>query len=243
MKQHLLGIFCVPVLFAPLCAVVLSGCGEPSSYSAQVSQRSAGEIAVEPAEQPQEPPSERNAGSHSASQKASPPGDDEVPAEVREEKSDRGSEAAASEQPAEQASKRQAPATSSPVPPAEGGVLDRTFDDLKFEMEKEERFGRSMLTGEIEQLAGRKIRIRGYILPTNFQTGITQFVLVRDNMECCFGPGAALYDCILVNMAPGKAIDYTTTPVAVEGRFSIDPLPGPDGSMLAIYHLEADRVE
>jgi hypothetical protein len=122
---------------------------------------------------------------------------------------------------------------------------DVTFDTIKFEMKdpKSRQFKRSMLTKEIERLDGRPIRIRGYILPSFKQKGVTQFVLVRDNMECCFGPGAALYDCILVDMEAGKSIDYTIRPVAVEGKFSIRELVGPDGRHLAIYHLVAKSVE
>src|SRR5262245_33959980 len=66
---------------------------------------------------------------------------------------------------------------------------DKTFDDLRFEMTVGERFKRAMLTPGIESMNGQKIRIRGYILPTPQQHGIRQFVLVRDNQECCFGPG------------------------------------------------------
>src|SRR5687768_13874846 len=85
--------------------------------------------------------------------------------------------------------------------PKESGKLkDLTFDDLKFEMKKGDPFERSMLTKKIEDLHGQQIRIRGYMLPSFQQKGITQFVLVRDNMECCFGPGAALYDCIMVEL-------------------------------------------
>ena len=56
-------------------------------------------------------------------------------------------------------------------------------------MKKEEPFLRSMISPAIEKLGSAKIRIRGYILPSFQQSGLTQFVLVRDNMECCFGPG------------------------------------------------------
>ena len=66
---------------------------------------------------------------------------------------------------------------------------DKTFDDLRFDMTLGEKFQRSMLTKEIEALNGQRIRIRGYILPTPQKHGIKQFVLVRDNQECCFGPG------------------------------------------------------
>jgi len=132
-----------------------------------------------------------------------------------------------------------APATTS----ARSEPSDVTFDDLKFEIKKSERFQRTMLTKEIEDLSGRSIRIRGYILPTLIQSGITEFVLVRDNMECCFGPGAALYDCILVRMSTGKSTDYVIRPVTVEGRFLVEEFLGPDEQHLAIYQMRADSVE
>lgn len=128
-----------------------------------------------------------------------------------------------------------------PSPPDR--IVDKTFDDVKFEMESDEPFRREMLTGEIEALAGRRIRIRGYILPTTQKRGIKQFVLVRDNQECCFGPGAALYDCILVEMEPGRTIEYSIRPVAVEGTFHIDILPGLDGAPLAIYRMAGEAVD
>ena len=122
-------------------------------------------------------------------------------------------------------------------------VKDLTFDDIKLNMKKGEPFQRSMLTEKIEKLHGTSVRIRGYILPSFQQKGITQFVLVRDNMECCFGPGAALYDCILVEMASGKSTAYTVRPVAVQGKFEISEFKGPDGTHLAIYKLIGEDVK
>ena len=119
-----------------------------------------------------------------------------------------------------------------------------TFDDIKFPMEKTDTFKRKLLTPEIVALAGKPIRNRGYILPSFQQSGITEFVLVRDNLECCFGPGAALYDCVHVVMKPGKSANYTTRPVTVTGTFEITEFLDPiDGSTLAIYHLDGDAVE
>jgi hypothetical protein len=118
---------------------------------------------------------------------------------------------------------------------------DKTFDDLRFEMKVGEPFRRSMLTKQIEAMAGQKIRIRGYILPTPQRTGITDFVLVRDNQECCFGAGAALYDCILVKMKNGKTAEYSIRPVAVEGIFDVQDFVF-GGRHLAIYHMDAESV-
>jgi hypothetical protein len=126
-----------------------------------------------------------------------------------------------------------------------GRIKDLTFDDLKFEMEKEDPFERSLLTPQIEELDGKPIRIRGYILPQSVfsQTGFNRFVLVRDNQECCFGPGAALFDAIVVEMEPGKTADYNIFPVAVEGTFQIKELKGPGGRHLAIYYMLASAVK
>jgi hypothetical protein len=66
-------------------------------------------------------------------------------------------------------------------------------------------------------------------------------VLVRDNQECCFGPGAAIYDCILVEMKPGLTAEYSIRPVAVEGIFGIDEVKSGDVH-LAIYRLDAESV-
>ena len=123
---------------------------------------------------------------------------------------------------------------------------DITFDDLKFEMEKGGAFQRSMLTKEIEELHKKPVRIRGYILPASVfkQTGIEEFVLVRDNMECCFGPGAMLYDCIMVQLQKGKTADFTTRPVAVKGTFEIKEFKYPDSDEhYAIYRMIATEVK
>lgn len=124
----------------------------------------------------------------------------------------------------------------------EAGYRNITFDDIKLELEKDEKYiPEKHLNEKVDKLQGQKIRIRGWIHPSVFtQTGITQFVLVRDNQECCFGPGAALHDCILVEMESGKSTNFTTRPIAVEGVFKIQEIPGgPKGRQLAIYGMKA----
>jgi hypothetical protein len=128
--------------------------------------------------------------------------------------------------------------------PDASGYIETTFDDLKFEMTKTELFDRAMLTPKVNALMDKKIRVRGYIFPTLRKTGLNRIVLVRDNMECCFGPGAALFDCVLVTMAPGKTAEYSIRPVAVEGTIRLEELQGgPDGRPLAIYQMVGDKVE
>jgi len=136
-----------------------------------------------------------------------------------------------------------APAATAQSPAVAAPIVETTFDDIKFEMEKTDRFRKEMLTPKIEQLLGKRIRIRGYIFPTLKKRGLKQFVLVRDNLQCCFGPGAALYDCILVTMQPEKTAAYSVRPVTVEGTFRFEQLLGPDGRHMAVYQLDGESVQ
>lgn len=134
------------------------------------------------------------------------------------------------------------PASTRPAAPADDKVRNVTFDSIKFDMKKTEPFKRTMLTEKINKLFGKRIRIRGYIRPGIQQTGITRFALVRDNQECCFGPGASLYDCVLVEMQTGRSADFTTRPVTVEGRIRLEEYVL-DGTTFAIYRLVGEKVE
>ncbi len=122
-------------------------------------------------------------------------------------------------------------------PQDEPQVLQLSFDDVEFEMEKDEEFDRGMLTDAINKMQGKRISIRGFILPNGTkQTGNRKFILVRDNQECCFGPGAALYDCVLVKLKEGHEVDFTVRPVTVEGVFQLKELEI-GGRVMAIFRM------
>ena len=159
---------------------------------------------------------------------------------VAQDKSARNSAATAPKESKEEADARR----------AKGEI---NFDDLQFEIEKDQPFREGSLNRGVKSLNGKKVKLRGYILPSTLfkETGIDQFVLVRDNQECCFGPGAALFDCVIVEMVPGKTTDFVTRPVTVEGRFKIDTESykypggvGPKGaSHFAIFKIAGEQVK
>ncbi len=126
-----------------------------------------------------------------------------------------------------------------------GGFRDITFDDLEFKIERDAKFDRSMLTPKIEAMEGKTVIIRGFMLAASVfqQTGIKQFVLVRDNQQCCFGPGAYLFHNIQIEMAEGKTAAFNIRPVTVEGVFAIKPWIGPDGKCYSVYHMTAQSVK
>ena len=154
-----------------------------------------------------------------------------------------------SEAPLDAAKKTEKPAAK-PVqtrPPAVAnatpGRFALTFDDLKFEMEKTEAFDRKMLNSKINSYHGGKVKIRGYIRPNFKQSGITKFIFVRDNKECCFGPQAAIFDNILVRLERGSSTNYTVRPVTIEGDFVLKEYHGDDGNVWSLYRMYNAKIK
>ena len=88
---------------------------------------------------------------------------------------------------------------------------------------------------------GRNVLLKGYIYPGKQQTGITQFLLVRDQGDCCFGGNPKITDRVLVQLkdpSHPKGIDFSSRLTKIAGRFVIRLMgaPGMDGGVL--YHLE-----
>lgn len=120
-------------------------------------------------------------------------------------------------------------------------VENVSFDDFKFDIKRGQKFEDEMLTDDIKKYDEKKITIRGYILPSS-RSKVKQFILVRDNKECCFGPRAMLFDCMVVRMEKGKTADFTVRPVAVTGEFRIKKF-GPKERPLSIYEIKAESVK
>jgi hypothetical protein len=88
---------------------------------------------------------------------------------------------------------------------------------------------------------GRNVLLKGYMYPGKQKEHITQFLLVRDQGDCCFGGNPKITDRVLVQLKdPGhpKGIDFSPRLTKIAGRFVIRPMgaPGIDGGVL--YHLE-----
>ncbi|MGC3966182.1 MAG: hypothetical protein QM775_02055 [Pirellulales bacterium] len=130
------------------------------------------------------------------------------------------------------------------APSAEAGVLPITFDNLMFPMERDDPFSPTLLTDAVRSLFDKRIKVRGFIHPScPYETGVKSFILVRDDQGCCFGPGALLYDCIMVDMVPGRTTNYSVRPVAVQGVLKFREFKDSKGKHEAIFHLDAEAVE
>ncbi len=69
---------------------------------------------------------------------------------------------------------------------------------------------------------GRRVKITGFINPTQQAVGLTNFLLVKDRSSCCFGKRPQINHYIEVTLADGKKMNYTQDPVGVVGTLKIE---------------------
>ncbi len=92
----------------------------------------------------------------------------------------------------------------------------------------------------IRALDGRKAVVSGFMLPIKMHDGkVTELLLMRSQMMCCFGVLPRLNEWVLVRM-PGGTSQLMDVPVAFAGVLRVRELYE-NGFLTAIYVLEGER--
>ncbi|HEX4148200.1 MAG TPA: DUF4190 domain-containing protein [Pirellulales bacterium] len=73
------------------------------------------------------------------------------------------------------------------------------------------------------QLNGHRVLLKGYALAGRQTENIKQFVLMRDNLSCCFGSDPKPTDMVAVTVAGARPWTYTKDLVRVAGTFHVVP--------------------
>ena len=108
----------------------------------------------------------------------------------------------------------------------------------------EERAG-LVVPPEIAALDGKKVFIKGYIRPDSVtqKFGIKEFLLVRDNNQCCFGDISTVkyYDQIDVDMQGSRTVNYTEGAlIRMGGVLKVEPKNVARGPLAPVFSLRAD---
>jgi len=96
----------------------------------------------------------------------------------------------------------------------------------------------NMIPESAVKMDGRDVLLKGYMYPGKQQRGIRQFLLVRDQGDCCFGGNPKITDRVLVQIADKGGIDFTARMRKIAGRFSIRPAGTAEVEGGVFYHLE-----
>ena len=88
------------------------------------------------------------------------------------------------------------------------------------------------------EMEGQDVLLKGYMYPGKQQQGITQFLLVRDQGDCCFGGNPKITDRVLVTLEDGLSISFNSRLRKIAGRFFVKPMGGSAVEGGVLYHLE-----
>ncbi len=103
--------------------------------------------------------------------------------------------------------------------------------------------GHIQIAPEVAELDGKPIFIKGYMYPTRQRTDISEFVLVKDTGQCCFGGQPKLSDMIIVQLGDGMTVNYREQQlVGVGGIFRPNTLAHAEG-LTAVYVLEGTHFK
>lgn len=98
------------------------------------------------------------------------------------------------------------------------------------------------IPADVFQLSGTKVRLHGYMIPLDQSEQITRFSLVPDRFNCCFGQPPALQHIVLVECAPGTAVDYAPEEIIVEGKLSVGEVKE-NGYVLSLFRVACTSVK
>ncbi len=117
---------------------------------------------------------------------------------------------------------------------------------LALKPQQEDLAAQRAIRNDVAALQGQPVFIKGYIRPdsTSVRTGMKRFLLVRDNLQCCFGPAdqVEFFDQMEVELQEGLTADYSERLFSVAGELAINPQNLSLGSPSPVFSLKADYV-
>jgi len=114
------------------------------------------------------------------------------------------------------------------------------LDDFEFEAVMDALMaGEIRFPKEIKDLDGQRVEITGYMIPVEWQRReVTEFMLVRDLLACCFGGAPQPDEWVHVSMDEGKGSPYFPfVPVRVQGTLQIDGIDDGAGYAAGCFRL------
>jgi len=138
-------------------------------------------------------------------------------------------------------------------PDAENGYLKLGFDRLagfKFvtptydpveDPKAPPPTGENQIPAEVKGWNGKKAVITGFMLPTKLDNGkATEFLIMANQMACCYGTVPNLNDWVVVHMPQGVQV-VQDIPISFYGKIKVGAMYE-NGYMTGIYEMDAEKM-
>ena len=154
---------------------------------------------------------------------------------------------------AEGATPADAPPATISEPAVENGYLKLGFDQLAaypftpppFDPAADPKAtpptGEEQIPAIVKGWNGKKAVVTGYMVPVKMDKGlVTEFLLMRNTMACCFGTVPNMNEWVVVKMKKGVQ-PMMDVPVAFYGQLKVGAM-FENGYMTGLYELEGEKM-
>jgi hypothetical protein len=101
--------------------------------------------------------------------------------------------------------------------------------------------GEEQIPDEVKQWSGKKAIVVGFMLPVKMENGlVTEFLLVKDPMMCCYGQVPNMNEWVVVKMKQGVK-PMMDLPISFYGQLKVGAM-FENGYMTGIYLLEGEKM-
>jgi hypothetical protein len=102
--------------------------------------------------------------------------------------------------------------------------------------------GDEQIPAEVKGWNGKNAVITGFMLPTKLENGkATEFLIMANQMACCFGTVPDMNDWVIVRMPQGTEV-IQDVPISFYGRLKVGAI-FENGYMTGIYEMDAAGEE
>lgn len=104
---------------------------------------------------------------------------------------------------------------------------------------------KDVIPGEIAALDGRKVAIRGIIIPWDVEReGVKSFILSPRFFGCCWGDMARVNEIVMVEMVGSERVRHTAASgfIIACGMLSVGEERDKEGYLLSVFRMKCDKV-
>jgi hypothetical protein len=99
----------------------------------------------------------------------------------------------------------------------------------------------AMIPPAIKALDGKKVRIEGFMLPTNWgnKGKVTNFLLMRNQISCCYGGPSQVHEFVTIRVQGKGVSSEMESTILVGGILHVGAIRE-NGQLVGIYRLETE---
>lgn len=100
----------------------------------------------------------------------------------------------------------------------------------------------AQIPAKVREFNDKKVAVTGFMLPVKMDGGlVTEFLLVKDPMMCCYGVMPKVTEWVVVKMAGAGVKPLMDVPITFLGKLRVGEIME-NGYLTGIYLLEGDKL-